>query len=39
VEAGKLFVTALANALFATPGFDREFEEAKACVRKAAGLP
>jgi acid phosphatase (class A) len=39
VEAGKLFGTALANALFATPGFDREFAEAKACVRKAAGLP
>jgi acid phosphatase (class A) len=39
VEAGKLFGTALANALFATPGFDREFTEAKACVRKAAGLP
>jgi len=38
VEAGKLFGAALANALFAKPGFDREFEEAKACVRKAAGL-
>ncbi|MGO8955570.1 MAG: phosphatase PAP2 family protein [Rhodomicrobium sp.] len=38
VEAGKLFGAALVNAMFAKPGFDREFEEAKACVRKAAGL-
>jgi len=39
VEAGKLFGTALANARLAEPGFDRRFEEAKACVREAAGLP
>ncbi|MGO9173308.1 MAG: phosphatase PAP2 family protein [Rhodomicrobium sp.] len=38
VEAGKLFGAALVNGMFAKPGFDREFEEAKACVRKAAGL-
>ncbi len=39
VEAGKLYGTAVAAALFATPGFQAEFDEAKACVRKAAGLP
>ena len=39
VEAGKLYGTAIAVALFAKPGFQAEFEEAKACVRKAAGLP
>ena len=39
VEAGKLFGSAIANAQFAKPGFQAEFEEAKACVRKAAGLP
>ncbi len=39
VEAGKLFGAAIVNALFAKPGFEAEFEEAKACVRKAAGLP
>jgi acid phosphatase (class A) len=38
VEAGKLFGSAIANVLFAKPGFQAEFEEAKACVRKAAGL-
>ncbi len=38
VEAGKLFGAAIVNALFAKPGFEAEFEEAKACVRKAAGL-
>jgi acid phosphatase (class A) len=38
VEAGKLYGSAMANALFAKPGFQAEFEEAKACVRKAAGL-
>ena len=39
VEAGKLLGVALANALLVMPGFDREFEEAKSCVREAAGLP
>jgi acid phosphatase (class A) len=39
VEAGKLFGAAIANALPAAPGFQAEFDEAKACVRKAAGLP
>ena len=39
VEAGKLYGTAIAAALLARPGFQAEFEEAKACVRKAAGLP
>jgi acid phosphatase (class A) len=38
VEAGKLFGAALANALFASPDFNREFDEAKTCVRKAVGL-
>jgi acid phosphatase (class A) len=39
IEAGKLYGAAIANALFAKPGFEVEFAEAKACVRKAAGLP
>ncbi len=39
VEAGKLYGTAIAAALFAKPGFQAEFSKAKACVRKAAGLP
>lgn len=39
VEAGKLYGTAIAVALFAKPGFQAEFEEARICVRKAAGLP
>jgi acid phosphatase (class A) len=39
VEAGKLYGTAIAAALFAKPGFQAEFNKAKACVRKAAGLP
>jgi acid phosphatase (class A) len=39
VEAGKLYGTAIAAALFTQPGFQAEFEEAKVCVRKAAGLP
>jgi len=38
VEAGKLYGTAIANALFAKPGFEAEFQEAKACVRHAAGM-
>jgi acid phosphatase (class A) len=38
VEAGKLYGTAIATAMFAKPGFLAEFEEAKTCVRKAAGL-
>ncbi len=38
VEAGKLYGAAIANALFTKPGFDAEFQEAKACVRHAAGL-
>ena len=38
VEAGKLYGTAIAAALFAKPGFQAEFEEARICVRKAAGL-
>ncbi|MGO8780485.1 MAG: phosphatase PAP2 family protein [Rhodomicrobium sp.] len=38
VEAGKLYGAAIVDALFAKPGFEAEFEEAKACVRKAAGL-
>jgi acid phosphatase (class A) len=38
VEAGKLYGAAIANALFAKPGFEPEFQEAKACMRKAAGL-
>jgi acid phosphatase (class A) len=39
VEAGKLYGTAIAAVLFAKPGFQAGFDEAKACVRKAAGLP
>jgi acid phosphatase (class A) len=39
VEAGKLIGAAIVNSLFANPGFAAEFGEAKACVRKAAGLP
>ncbi len=38
VEAGKLYGAAIVKALFAKPGFAGEFEVAKACVRKAAGL-
>jgi acid phosphatase (class A) len=38
VEAGKLYGTAIATALFAKPGFQAEFEEAKVCVRKAVGM-
>ena len=38
VEAGKFYGTAIAVALFAKPGFQAEFEEARICVRKAAGL-
>ncbi len=38
VEAGKLYGAAIVKALFARPGFAGEFEEAKTCVRKAAGL-
>jgi acid phosphatase (class A) len=38
VEAGKLYGTAIATALFARPGFQAEFEEAKVCVRKAVGM-
>lgn len=38
VEAGKLYGAAIAGAEFARPGFEAEFQEAKACVRKAAGL-
>ncbi len=38
VEAGKLYGAAIVEALFAKPGFAGEFEAAKACVRKAAGL-
>jgi acid phosphatase (class A) len=38
VEGGKLYGAAIVNALFAKPGFEAEFKEAKACVRKAAGL-
>ncbi len=38
VEAGKLFGAAIVNSLFAKPGFVSEFEEAKACVRRAVGL-
>ncbi len=38
VEAGKLFGAAIVNSLFADPAFVSEFGEAKACVRKAAGL-
>lgn len=38
VEAGKLYGAAIVDALFAEPGFEAEFEAAKACVRKAAGL-
>jgi acid phosphatase (class A) len=39
VEAGKLYGSAIASAAFAKPGFQAEFDEAKACVRKAARLP
>lgn len=39
VEAGKLLGAALANAVLASPDFSREFDEARACVRKAVGLP
>lgn len=38
VEAGKLIGAAIVNALFANPGLESEFAEAKACVRKAARL-
>ncbi len=38
IEAGKLYGAAIVSALFAKPGFVSEFAEAKACVRKAAGL-
>ncbi len=38
VEAGKLYGAAIGAALFAKPEFRQEFDEAKACVRKAVGL-
>ncbi|MGO9484958.1 MAG: phosphatase PAP2 family protein [Rhodomicrobium sp.] len=38
VVAGKLYGAAIAEALFAKPGFEAEFQEAKACVRHAVGL-
>ncbi len=38
VEAGKLLGAAIGASLFAKPEFRREFEEARACVRKAVGL-
>jgi acid phosphatase (class A) len=38
VEAGKLYGAAIGAALFAKPEFRQEFDEAKACIRKAVGL-
>jgi acid phosphatase (class A) len=38
VEAGKLFGAAIGTTVLADPELRGEFEEAKACVRKAAGL-
>ena len=38
IEAGKLYGSAIANALFAKPEIQAEFEAAKACIRKATGL-
>jgi acid phosphatase (class A) len=39
VEAGKILGAAIAASLFADPAFRDEFVLAKACVRKAVGLP
>jgi acid phosphatase (class A) len=38
VEAGRLLATAVATALFQNPAFLKDFEEARAEVRKALGL-
>ncbi len=38
VEAGKLFGAAIASSSLEAPGFDKEYAEAKSCVRSAVGL-